>query len=362
MRAGLESSWVSISPDRAGTPDPRATPDRAGTPDPRATPDRAGVPERPSVLERIPPFDRIWTARASLQARRALDAAPGRPDVLFFHTLAPALLSDRWLRRVPTVISVDATPLNVDEVGAGYGHSASARPVEFVKKQLVRRAFDNASAIIAWSRWVERSLLGDYGVDPAKIVVRAPGVPTDEFEPGSRGHQDSVRFLFVGGDFARKGGPELLAAFAQLPANCELDIVTSHPVGAGDRIRVHRGLGPGDAELRRLYGAADGFILPTRADTWGHAVVEAMASGLPVVTTAVGALPEIVDDGVEGLIVRPGDERSLAAAMVRLVEDPALRARLGAAGRRRAVCDFDASINLGKFVDAVVAAGEAGRP
>ena len=309
------------------------------------------------ALERLPPFDRIWTARASLRARHALSASPGPPDVLFFHTLAPALLSDRWLRRVPTVISVDATPINVDEVGAGYGHSASARPIEFVKKQLVRRAFDNASAIVAWSRWVERSLVDDYVVDPAKIFVQAPGVPTDEFQPGSGQHGDVVKFLFVGGDFARKGGPELLDAFATLPSQCELDIVTADVVNATDRIRVHRGLGPGDPELRRLYGDADVFVLPTKADTWGHAVVEAMASGLPVITTAVGALPEIVDDGVEGLIVAPGDRRALSAPMLSLVENASQRLRLGAAGRRRAIVEFDASVNLNRFVDVVVRAG-----
>ena len=332
-RAGLETTWVDISPD-----EPRVS---------RTT----------KAVERLPPFDRIWTARASLRAREALRASPSTPDVLFFHTLAPALLADRWLRRIPTVISVDATPINVDEVGAGYGHAASARPIEFVKRQLVRRAFDNASAIIAWSHWVERSLLEDYGVDAAKIVVQAPGVPTDEFQPGARDHDGAVRFLFVGGDFVRKGGPELLAAFATLPGHCELDIVTGDAVSAADRIRVHRGLGPGDQELRRLYGAADVFVLPTKADTWGHAVVEAMASGLPVITTGVGALPEIVDDGAEGLIVVPGDQRCLAAAMVRLVDDPARRARLGAAGRHRAVSEFDASVNLAKFVDDVVTAG-----
>ncbi|GAC1599339.1 MAG: glycosyltransferase family 4 protein [Acidimicrobiales bacterium] len=332
-RIGLDSSWIDISPDDAN------------------------APGMSGALERLPPFDRIWTARASLRARHALGTSSGPPDVLFFHTLAPALLSDRWLRRVPTVISVDATPINVDEVGAGYGHSASARPIEFVKKQLVRRAFDHASAIIAWSRWVERSLIDDYRVDPAKVFVQAPGVPTDEFEPGSGDHGDAVKFLFVGGDFGRKGGPELLDAFSTLPSHCELDIVTADAVHAPDRIRVHRGLGPGDPELLRLYGNADIFVLPTKADTWGHAVVEAMASGLPVITSAVGALPEIVGDGVEGLIVVPGDRHALTQAMLSLVEDPAQRARLGGGGRRRAVAEFDASVNLNNFVDAVVRAG-----
>ena len=326
-------------------------------------------PDAESALERVPPFSRIWTARASLRARRLLDASGDRPDVLFFHTVAPALLARRWLRSIPSVISLDATPVNVDEVGAAYGHSVGSRPMEAAKKALTASALRSARLVVAWSRWVERSLVADYDVDPARVVVQPPGVPVDRFQPPARrGGDGGVRFLFVGGDFARKGGPEVLRAFAEMAPGCRLDIVTGSGVGLPDtgateapagRVHVHRGLTPDDPRLVGLYAAADVFVLPTRADTWGHAVVEAMASGLPVVTTAVGALPEIVADDREGLIVPPGDGRSLADAMRRLAAEPALRARLGQAGRSRAVSEFDARRNLARVVDLVVEA--AGR-
>lgn len=314
------------------------------------------------ILERVPPFSRIWTARAALRARRLLDHHAKGQDVLFFHTVGPSLLSNKWLRRTPSIISVDATPINVDQVGAGYGHVVSSPVVEALKMRLVRRALVRASWVVAWSHWVERSLLSDYEVDPAKIIVQPPGVPIDHFRPSPPSSSKRVRLLFVGGDFRRKGGDELLEAIPQLPETCELDIVTATPVREGPRIRVHHGLGPDDDRLQRLYAAADVFVLPTRADTWGHAVVEAMASGLPVITTAVGGLAEIVTDGVEGLVVSPGDVSGLARAITCLVADPSLRHRLGAGGRHKAVTEFDADRNLGRIVELVSETGRRPRP
>jgi glycosyltransferase involved in cell wall biosynthesis len=188
--------------------------------------------------------------------------------------------------------------------------------------------------------------------------VHPPGAPLDRFRARPRPASDRVRILFVGGDFARKGGPELLRAFAALPGHCELDVVTSAEVPGADRVRVHHGLGPDDPALVRLYEDADVFALPTRADTWGLAVAEAMAAGLPVVTTAVGALPELVTDGVQGLVVPPGEVAELAGALLRLVDDAGLRARLGAAGRKRAVDALDGRANMARIVDLVVEAAQ----
>jgi glycosyltransferase involved in cell wall biosynthesis len=315
-------------------------------------------PEPQSAVERLPPFSRIWTARAALRTRRLLDGSGPSPDALFFHTVAPALLCRRWRRRVPSVISLDATPANVDEIGAGYGHGVGPAPLEAAKTSLARAALADAAVVVAWSHWVRRSLVSDYGVRPDRIVVQPPGVPLERFPVPPRRTPDRVRLLFVGGDFARKGGPALLRAFEDLPAPCELDVVTSVDLPGSERVRVHRGLTPDHPELLRLYAEADVFVLPTRADTWGHAVVEAMASGLPVVTTAVGALPEMVTDGVEGLVVDADDGRALTLAVQQLVDDPGLRSRLGAAARRKVEEEYDGRRNLGRIVDLVVEAAQ----
>ena len=94
------------------------------------------------------------------------------------------------------------------------------------------------------------------------------------------------------------------------------------------------------ADVARLLGALDIFVLPSLREALPIAVMEAMAMGLPVVATRVGGIPEVVEDGMTGCLVPPGDEAALAAALGRLVADPALAARLGAAGRARVQAQF----------------------
>ena len=107
-------------------------------------------------------------------------------------------------------------------------------------------------------------------------------------------------------------------------------------------VTVHRGLTNGSVELRALFQSADAFVLPTLADCFSIAAIEAMAAGLPVITTDVGGIGDIVIDGETGFLIPPGDGRALRIALAALVADRDLRSRLGAAGRRRAVATFDA--------------------
>jgi glycosyltransferase involved in cell wall biosynthesis len=85
----------------------------------------------------------------------------------------------------------------------------------------------------------------------------------------------------------------------------------------------------------RLLNECTLFVLPSRSESLGIAVIEALACGKPVVATAVGGIPEIIEDGTSGILVEPEDARALAVAIRRLLGDPALRERLGRAGRRR---------------------------
>jgi glycosyltransferase involved in cell wall biosynthesis len=84
-----------------------------------------------------------------------------------------------------------------------------------------------------------------------------------------------------------------------------------------------------------FFRGADIFVLPTRGDAFGIVFLEAMAHGTPVVASAVGGVPEVVEDGVTGVLAPPGDPDAFAEAIGRLAGDPALRRRLGEAGRRR---------------------------
>jgi glycosyltransferase involved in cell wall biosynthesis len=172
--------------------------------------------------------------------------------------------------------------------------------------------------------------------------TRVPAAPPRR-TPGER-----LRVLFVGGDFERKGGAVLLAALAGLDAR--LDVVTQSPVAERPGMTVHRDVRPGSAGLGALYAGSDVFVLPTAADASPHVVLEAMAAGLPVVATPVGAIPEMVADGRTGLLVPAGDPDALRAALERL-GDPGLRARMGAAAHARARERFDATANAARVLD-----------
>ena len=135
--------------------------------------------------------------------------------------------------------------------------------------------------------------------------------------------------LYAGRLSAEKGIEELV----QATAGMRLVVAGDGPL----RPRVPGALGfvPND-ELQRLYARAAVVACPSRREGFGVACLEAMAHARPVLATAVGGLRDLVVDGETGLVVEPRDPRALRAALERLLDDPDLRRRLGAAGRERA--------------------------
>jgi glycosyltransferase involved in cell wall biosynthesis len=228
----------------------------------------------------------------------------------------------------------------------GYGHRADRYgPIRRLKHRLNRQVFAGASHCVGWSSWAAKSIVEDYGVDPARVSVIPPGVDTSRWHPVDRAASDDFRVLFVGGEFGRKGGELLLEAFKSLSPRAELYIVTKTAIAPSDRVHIVNDLGPNDPRLIDLYRSSDVFALPSLAETFGIAAVEASAMGLPVVASSSGGLTEIVVDGETGLTVVPGDIDSLATALVRLERDPALRRRLGQGARTRALERFDVATN-----------------
>lgn len=320
-------------------------------------------PRRAALPGALPGF-RTWTFQASLAARSALTRRlrQGRVDAVFIHTQVAAMLSGSVMRRVPVVVSLDATPLNYDSQGASYGHSRGPGIVEAIKLGWNRSVFRRAPALVSWCQWAADSLTRDYGVPTEKITVIHPGVDVDLFRPAAPGGRSGpVRILFVGGDFERKGGPELLDAMARLGPEVELDIVTGSDVrpAPGVKFRVHGGLQPQSAEIVRLYQEADIFVLPSRGDCFPQAVAEGLASGLPIVATSVGAIPEMIVEGVNGRVVPPRDPRALGLALESLIESASLRREMGIASRKLALAAHDADANNGRIFDLMIAAAES---
>lgn len=326
--------------------------------DPHVSPEWMEVPFLANDRwSRMPAVRSNWTLRASLRARDRLRAAESSPssrrfDGLFFHTQVTALAATRAMARIPTVVSLDATPINVDSVGSAYNHAPGAsRWLEALKNTLNRRTFRSAKHLVTWCDWAKRSLVGDYGIDAGKVTVIPPGIDLERWS-FARDYESvsgrPTRLLFVGGDFRRKGGDTLLKAFrTSLAGQCELDIVTREEVNTESisGVRIHHGLNSNAPELLSLYSAADIFIFPTLGDCLPIAVMEAMASGLPVIATCVGAIGEEVEHGVTGFLVPPGSPDAVAEAALRLVDSDSLRHDMGTAGRRGAEERFDGAKN-----------------
>ncbi|MBH8566916.1 glycosyltransferase family 4 protein [Nostoc sp. CENA67] len=311
------------------------------------------------IWEYMPVIRNNWSLQASLRTRDAIKTAVRMQplDALFLHTQTLALYAIPFMRQIPTIISTDATPLNYDTIGRAYNHKVGGNSLVEHRKFLWNKStYHSATAIVAFCQWAKDSLIVDYGVPAEKVRVIPPGVDLEQwnFRRGKIEDQIStnpLRLLFVGGDFARKGGYTLLEAFRNgLNKDCQLDIVTKdanieRELAGIENIRVHRGLTPNSQALKELYAQADIFVFPTQADCLPNAISEAMAVGLPIITTDVGALGEQVEHGVNGLIVPPSDTNALVNAVSNLKSDETKRAAMATASRRIAEERFDARRN-----------------
>ncbi len=191
------------------------------------------------------------------------------------------------------------------------------------------------------------------GVAPERVARFTRGIDVEAFSPERAGRSmrrrlggrdDTTVVLYVGRLSREKGVLRLAEAFRRAVAlrpGLRLAVVGDGP-SRGELARAlagtpHRFLGPlRGAELAAAYASADVFCLPSATETFGQVVVEAGASGLPAVVADRGGAAELVAHGRSGLVVDADDAGALAAALALLHDDPALRARLGATGRRLA--------------------------
>lgn len=198
-----------------------------------------------------------------------------------------------------------------------------------------REMYARMDVICTMSEWSRRSFVTDYGVDPDRVVAVGAGPNLDALPPVAERPEGPPRVLFVGRTFGRKGGPELLEGFRALHAHdpgATLDIVGPPPGAAQPGVTWHGPVYDRPA-LNALYARATIFALPSRYEGFGIPFLEGMAHGLPCVGARVCAVPEVVLEGETGLLVPPGDPRSLGQALIALADDPVRAAAFGRAGR-----------------------------
>jgi glycosyltransferase involved in cell wall biosynthesis len=253
-------------------------------------------------------------------------------------------------------------------LGCGFSFTGHANDL-FERRALLKRKITRAAGVVAISHWH-----ADFyrKIEPAITdrcrVVRC-GVESASWQPPEKSAQPGIfRIACVGRLVPKKGIGDLIEAVAILRQRMrlplQLDVVGDGP--ESDRLRElaqERSLTEGihwhgalpNEQVRDLLGQASAFALPCRTDGQGDrdgipvALMEAMSCGVPVVTTDLPTIAELVEPDVTGLIAPPGDTEALANHLQKLAEHPEQAARLGRAGRQRIEHEFDLQANLDRL-------------
>jgi len=244
---------------------------------------------------------------------------------------------------------------------------------EFVRVERELLGSANPPTVICLSDYVRRSVLGHYQLPDGKLRTIFNGVDLDRFDPSARPDsgaqlreqlripQDAVVSLMIAQDFQRKGLAQAIAALAEL-REPKLRLIV---VGKEDPSRYrHMAAAGGVADQvifagaaidpYPFYQAADFFVLPTRHDPCSLVVLEALAMGVPVISTAQNGACEVMGDGRHGFVLDDGGDVPRLARHMRDLLDPAARSRM------RAACqELRPSLSFAAHVDQMIAAYEA---
>jgi glycosyltransferase involved in cell wall biosynthesis len=300
-----------------------------------------------------------WPSAAELEGARHLlaslpDGATAVIDGLAMGGLGAPLAAER--ERL-TLVGLVHHPVCLE--------TGLAPPVAAALHGAETQALSALARVVVTSAYTGR-LMARFGVGEDRIGVVPPGTDPAPLAAGSR--TGPVALLCVATLTPRKGHATLLQALARLPhpgwhltcaGSASRSPETARAVHAASRAlgleeRVTWLGEVDDRTLEQAYRAADVFVLPSHFEGYGMVLGEALAHGLPLVTTRAGAIPETVPEGA-GLLVPAGDPQALAGALLRMVAEAPLRARLAAAARA-------ARARLPTWDDAVVRfAAEIGR-
>lgn len=287
-----------------------------------------------------------------------------RFDAIMFHAFEPYVLSVLREKRgqKPLIVwSQDNPPLSGQANQPLYdGSHARASWRRGLRFEFDRWCVQRTDLFIPFSSWAGAVLAQDCGILESKIRAINVGLDLETWpflpkaEPGA---PDRARpsILFVGGDFVRKGGDLLLDVFCEHFAGAaDLHLVTRQPPALiPNGVTVHTDLSGSDPRLRELYAQCDIFVLPTRADMSPWVLLEAMATGRPVIASDIGGIPDMVHPGENGFLIPVSDKSALTQALSVLLTDEALRQRMGTAGRRVVEQDFNAALCVPRILTAM---------
>jgi glycosyltransferase involved in cell wall biosynthesis len=223
----------------------------------------------------------------------------------------------------------------------------------------VNRTLQRANVFITLSTQWRDFYVEECEISPSQIVV-LPNPVRVPAEVPDRSARDTVQFLHLGRLGERKGAYDLVNAFAGLPEGLrnrarlvmagdgDVEGVRKMAEPLGSQVEVHSWIE--SHERDQLLSQSDVFALPSRAEGVPMALLEAMANGLPSITSPVGGIPDVFRNGQDGALVTPGDVEQIRAAMARLISDDAARLAAGRAARERARA-FDVHVYARRLAD-----------
>ena len=302
-----------------------------------------------------------WRIAASRHLRRQLDDLRRREDIgaVVVNTQSMGLELEGLPPGMPVFVALDATFRQLAESPWFAPNRLSRWLQPMTLRGLLRRErelFARATKLLPWSEPVAASLRRDHGVSDQRITVLPPSLslpPRRETRPPNIRPQ----LLFLGGDFARKGGPLLRGCFERhFSGRCDLHIVTQGDVPAGPAVFVHRGVTAGSGAWLRRWHEADVFVFPSRLETFGIVLLEALAFEVPVIASDAGAARSILSEGDCGRLLPGLSEPALCSALSEVLADPAGAAARARRGRARVERGFDLADNTDRLVGLLRAA------
>lgn len=312
----------------------------------------------PDPLRHMPHFLRTRLI-VNIQAQPVMSRM-SQMDAIMFHAFEPytlAALRNRFCRRPLIVWSQDNPPQPVSPDSIRYcadSHPSDRRST--LRFWLDRWCLRHTALCFPFSKWAGDRLIETCGVAPARVHAINVGLdlelwPYLPYPKKSLKSRPSI--LFVGGNFVRKGGDLLLDVYCRhFSELADLHLVTKEPpVQVPARVFVHTDLGPNDPRLRQLYANADLLVLPTRADVSSWVSMEAMATGRPVIATAIAGIPDIVKHGETGFLIKADDGQELQQTIQTLLASSSLRHQMGKAGRSRVECEFNAAVCVPRILN-----------
>lgn len=225
----------------------------------------------------------------------------------------------------------------------------------FIQKTILKSVCGRYDLIIAVSEAVKNYLVSHRFADTNEVVVMPNGIDLSHWSSLKKTHKIATVNLHpvigtVGSLVTKKGQKYLIQAFAQFTKKyplARLEIVGDGPEKENlqalvTSMSLHRNVSflGSQKDIAPIVSKWDIFVLPSISETFGIVILEAMALGLPVVATKVGGIPDIIDDGKNGLLVQSKDSITLCKAIEKILDHPALAAELKRNGEKR-ITDFD---------------------